>query len=84
MNNPYYNQQREVQARQQDLMRQAEKARTVNAYTVQGRSPFYAPLLAQTGKVMLSLGNRLVDRYGRTIDQLAAGHTQADHNEATA
>jgi len=84
MNNPYFNQRREVEARQQTLMHQAEKARIVNAYIAQKRTPFYAPLLAQTGKVMLNIGNRLVVRYGRAIDEITAAHTQADPNEATA
>ena len=85
MNYTYHTQVAVNEAHQNELQRKAKQARLVHAYRMQNRSPIYAPLLLRTGKLMASIGNHLVVRYGQAMNDFteAMQETTAEHSELT-
>lgn len=56
------------QIRQQEQRQQADNARL--ASDAPRRTPFYAPMLAQLGSNLVTMGSDLQDRYGELCDEV--------------
>lgn len=56
------------QIHREDMLRQAEQSRLA-AELAQPGTPFYAPALASLGKVLISAGTNLKNRYGELHQQ---------------
>ncbi len=70
MHMDYENSVQFAKQRQQQHLQHAEQWRTAATNKGNHRQPIYGPMLAQTGKLMVNLGKRLVARYDEALEEI--------------
>lgn len=68
-------------ARRHDLQREADNHALASQVSTDGEAPFYAPVLARLGNLMVGVGSDLQARYGTWMEE--AQHIQSGQQSAS-